>query len=48
MSEAVLISIRPKWCQLIANSENDDSCGNEALRLHRAPQSWQYVEELSW
>ena len=27
--------------------ESADSCGNEALRLHRAPQSWQYVEELS-
>lgn len=26
-------------------TENADSCGNEALRLHRAPQSWQYVRD---
>ena len=25
--------------------ENDDTCGNESLRLKRPPQSWCYVEE---
>lgn len=27
-------------------SENGNTCGNEALRLARPPQSWCYVEEL--
>lgn len=36
------------YCESCAMySENEERCGNEALRLHRAPQSWQYVEELS-
>ena len=25
-------------------NENEERCGNEALRLRRAPQSWQYVK----
>ena len=39
MSRAVRISIRPKWCEKIAD-------GEWKRPLKRAPQSWQYVEEL--
>lgn len=39
MSRAVLISIRPKWCEKIADCE-------WKRPLTRPPQSWCYVEEL--
>lgn len=35
------------YCESCAMySENGNTCGNEALRLARPPQSWCYVEEL--
>lgn len=35
------------YCESCAMyNENTEQCGNAALRLRRAPQSWQYVEEL--
>lgn len=37
MKEAVMISIKPKWCQLIASGKK--------LSLKRPPQSWCYVNE---
>lgn len=34
------------YCESCAmHRENEESCGNEALHLSRAPQSWCYVEE---
>lgn len=30
---------------VLMHSENTGRCGNEALYLRRAPQSWCYVEE---
>lgn len=35
--KSVLISINPKWCELIANGEKPV--------ITRPPQSWCYVEE---
>lgn len=32
-------------CKGYMHSENTGRCGNEALYLRRAPQSWCYVEE---
>ena len=37
--KSVIISIRPKWCEKIAN------CSNFKCEVTTAPQSWQYVEE---
>lgn len=40
MSKAVLISIRPRWCEKIIN-------GDKTIEVRkRAPQSWGYVEEV--
>lgn len=40
MSKAVLISIRPKWCEKIVN-------GNKTIEVSkRAPQSQCYVEDV--
>lgn len=49
MSKAVLISIRPEWCESCAMySERNGTCRNAGLQITRPPQSWRYVEEKIW
>lgn len=49
----VLISIHPKWCELIFSGEKTIEVRKTAPKCYdcdrsiiRPPQSWQYVEEL--
>lgn len=39
MSKAVLLSIRPEWCEKILS-------GEKTVEIARPPQSWGYVREL--
>ncbi len=44
MSKSVLISIKPKWCELIASGKKTVEVRKTKPAI-KTPQSWCYVEE---